>query len=91
MLQTLPPIRLLNLRLTRVPRNTQNLVIILRLTPLQRRLGLFQLTAERTHVRVGPLASGTLYGGFEIRDGGFEVLEMKVYSCACAEGFEGVW
>lgn len=86
MLQTLPPIPLLNIRLITIPRQPQDLIIILRLAPLQRHLRLL-------HLRLSGLAVGVrlsvVHGGFEVPHGVFVGLELKVDTRAGAEGFEG--
>lgn len=92
MLQTLPPIPLFDLRLIAVPGDTQNLVVILRLAPLQRRLRLLQLRLQRLDVSItrGAFRSRLLYGRFEVRYGCVVRFERELNSGARAEGFERV-
>jgi hypothetical protein len=92
MLQTLLPIRLLNLHLRTLLMHTQNLVIILRLAPLQRHFRLLQLLLESSDVSVcrTALCTGLSNGGFEIGDGSVVFFEVEVDASAGAECFEGV-
>jgi hypothetical protein len=92
MYQAFSPIRFFNLDLRTLSGYTQNLVVILRFAPLQRRLCLFQFRLQGTDVgvRCTALRLGLLNRGFEIGDGGIVFLEVEVDPSAGAEGFEGV-
>lgn len=92
MYQALSPIRLFNLDLRAISRYTEDLVVVLRFAPLQRRLGLFQFRLQGTDVgvRCAALGLGLLNRGFEIGNGGIVFLEVEVDPSAGAEGFEGV-
>jgi hypothetical protein len=91
-LQALAPIRLLDIRLIAVPRDAQDLVIVLRLAPLQRGLRLLQLVAQCADlgVRRGAFRLRLLDRGLEVRDGGVVLLEVQLDARACAQRFEGV-
>jgi hypothetical protein len=67
---------------------TENLVVVLGFAPFQRRLGLFQITAQNARVGVAAFDLRLLNGGFEIPDGGVELLEVEVDARASAERFE---
>lgn len=92
MYQAFSPIRFLDLNLRTLSGNTQDLVVILRFAPLQRRLCLFQFRLQGTDVGVRrtALCLGLLDRGFEIGDGGIEFFEVEVDASAGAQGFEGV-
>lgn len=95
MLQALPPIRLLDLHLRAVALHAQDLVIILALAPLQRRLRFPQLRAQRLLlcVRAGAphpvVAAAELERLLEVLDGGLVLLEVQLDAGARAEGLEG--
>ena len=92
MYQALSPIRLFNLHLRTISGYTQDLVVILGFTPLQRRLCLFQFRLQSTDVGVrrAALRLGLLDRGFEIGDAGIVFLEVEVDASARAQGFERV-
>ena len=90
MLETFPPIRFLNIRLSAIPSNTQNLIIILRLASLQRRFSLFQLSLQRANIILRRIAFrfGLLNSRFEICNGGIIVFEMKIDPCSSPQCFK---
>jgi hypothetical protein len=90
MFETFPPIRLLNIRLSTIFSNTQNLIIIFRLAPLQRRFSLFQLAMQSANIILRRITFrlGLLNGRFEIRNGGIIFFEMKINSRSCPQGFK---
>jgi hypothetical protein len=92
MYQALSSISFLDLNLRAFPCQPQDLVVVLRLTPLQRRLCLLQINLECTNVTLGSTALRTrlLYGGFEISDRGVILLEVKVDPRSGPKRFEGV-
>jgi len=92
MLQTLSPIRLLDIGIRTIPCHTEDLVVILGFAPLQRCLCLLQLRLQSTGVGVGraALCLGLLNGRFEIGDGGIIFFHVEVDAGAGAKSFEGV-
>ena len=88
MFQALPLIRLLDVSFRAVLRHAQNLVVVLRLAPLQVDLRLPQFLLDGPAVR---LALSMPRGLLEVRHRRFVLLELQVYSSARAEGFEVRW
>lgn len=68
MLERFAAVRLFDVRLIAIARDTENLVIVLRLTALERRLGPLELAAERTHVSARALELGLFERGAEVCD-----------------------
>jgi hypothetical protein len=72
-IQTLSPIRLLDIRIRAIPRHTEDLVVILCFAPLQRCLCLFQFRLQSADVGVGRAALRPgllkLNRRYKIRDG----------------------
>lgn len=87
-LQTFSSICLLDLTLGTIPGNTQNLVIILCLTPLQRSLCFLQLSLECLHIGVIAFELCLLYSRLEIRNGCIEFLKVKIYPRTRSKSFE---
>ena len=91
MFERFAAIRLFDVRLIAVARDAQDLVIILRLAPLQRRLGPLELPAQRTHVSVCTLKLGLLERGAEVCYRILVLLLVKPDARARAQGFERAW
>jgi len=91
-LQTLSPICLLDIGIQTIPCHTEDLVVILRFSPLQCCLCLFQFRLQSTDVGIGRAALhlGLLNRGFEIGDGDIIFFEVEVNAGMGRESFEGV-
>ena len=88
MLERLSPVRLLYVRVGAVARYAEDLVVILRLAALERRLGTLELPAQRAHVRVRVFKLGLLECGSEVRDGILVLFIVQPDACARAQRFE---
>ena len=91
MFERFAAIRLFDVRLVAIPRDAQNLIIILRLAPLQRGLGPLELAAQRAHVAVCALKLGLLERGAEVRYRVLVLLLVQPDARARAQGFERAW
>ena len=91
MLERFAAIRLFDVRLVAVARDAQDLIIILRLAPLQSRLGPLELPAQCAHVAVCALKLGLLERGAEVRYRVLVLLLVQPDARACAQGFERAW
>ncbi len=80
MFQTFPPIRFLDIRFRTISRNTEDLVIILRLAPLQRCLRFFQFRSQCANVSISgcALCLRLLNCGLEVGYRGVEFFKMKI-------------
>ena len=90
-LERFAAIRLFDVCLVAVARDAQDLIIILRLAPLQSRLGPLELPAQRTHVAVRALKLGLLERGAEVRYRVLVLLLVQPDTRARAQGFERAW
>jgi len=68
MLERLAPVRLFDVRLVAIARDTEDLVIVLRLAALERCLGPLELATERARVSARALELGLFERGAEVRD-----------------------
>lgn len=91
MFERFTPIRLFDVCLVAIPRDAQDLIIVLRLAPLQRRLGPLQLAPQRAHVAVRALKLGLLERGAEVRYRVLVLLLVQPDARARAQGFERAW
>ena len=91
MLERFAAIRLFDVCLVAVARDAQDLVIILCLAPLQRRLGPLKLPAQRAHVAVCALKFGLLERSAEVRYCVLVLLLVQPDARARAQGFERAW
>jgi len=91
MLERLAPVRLFDVRLGAVPRDAEDLVVILRLAALERRLGPLELPAQRAHVAVRALKLGLLERRAEVRDRVVVLFLVQPDARAGAYRFEGAW
>ena len=91
MLERFTSIRLFDVCLVAVARDAQDLIIILCLAPLQRRLGPLELPAQRAHVAVRALKLGLLERRAEVRYRVLVLLLVQPDARARAEGFERTW
>ena len=78
MYQALLTLSFLDLRLCTILSHTQNLVIILGLAPLQRRLGFLEFRLERPHFGDTIFELCLLQRSFKVSDGTLEILEVQV-------------
>ena len=60
MFERLAAIRLFDVRLVAVARDAEDLVVVLRLAPLERRLGALELATQRAHVAIRAVELGLL-------------------------------
>jgi hypothetical protein len=67
MFERFTPIRFFDVRLATISRDTKDLIIILRLAPLERSFGALKFATQRAHVAVRALKLGLLERGAEIR------------------------
>ena len=88
MLERLSPVRLFDVRVGAVARHAEDLVVVLRLAALERRLGTLELAAQRAHIRVRTFKLGLLECGSEVRDGVLVLLIVQPDACARAQRFE---
>lgn len=91
MFERFTPIRLFDVCLVAIPRDAQDLIIVLRLAPLQRRLGPLQLAPQRAHVAVRALKLGLLERAAEVRYRVLVLLLVQPDARARAQGFERAW
>ena len=91
MFERLAAIRLFDVRLVAVARDAEDLVVVLRLAPLERRLGALELAAQRAHVAVRAVELGLLERGAEVRDRVLVLLLVQPDARARAQGFERAW
>lgn len=79
-LQAFPPVRLLQLDLSAVPVNTQDLVIVLGLATFQSRFSPLEFRFESTDIGVGSaaFAAGFLDSGLEISYRSVVVLQVEI-------------
>jgi hypothetical protein len=68
MLERFASVRLFDVRLVTIAWNAEDLVIILRLAPLERSLGTLKLAAEGAHVSVRALELGLFERGAKVGD-----------------------
>lgn len=68
MLERLTPVRLFDIRLVAIARDTEDLVVVLRLATLERRLCSLELAAERAHVPSRTLELGLFERSAEVCD-----------------------
>ena len=67
MFERFTPIRLFDVRLVTISRDTEDLIIILRLAPLKRSFSALEFATQRAHVAVRAVKLGLLQRGTEIR------------------------
>ena len=91
MFERLAAIRLFDVRLVAVARDAEDLVVVLRLAPLEGRLGALELGAQRAHVAVRAVELGLLERGAEVRDRVLVLLLVQPDTRARAQGFERAW
>ena len=91
MFERLAAVRLFDVRLVAVARDAEDLVVVLRLAPLERRLGTLELAAQRAHVAVRAVELGLLERGAEVRDRVLVLLLVQPDARARAQGFERAW
>lgn len=91
MFERFAPIRLFYVCLVTVPRDTQDFIVVLRLAPLERRLGALELAPQRAHVAVRALKLGLLERGAEVRYRVLVLLLVQPDARARAQGFERAW
>lgn len=89
MLERLAPVRLFDIRLVAIARDTEDLVIVLRLAALERRLGPLELATERAHISARALKLGLFDRGAEVRDRFVVLFVVEPDARAGAERLEG--
>jgi hypothetical protein len=89
-LERLAPVPLFDVRLVAIARDAEDLVIVLRLAALERRLGSLELAPERAHVSARALRLGPFERGAEVRDRFVVPFVVQPDARAGAERFERV-
>ena len=91
MFERFTPIPFFDVRLVTISRDTKDLVIILRLAPLERSFGTLEFATQRAHVAVRALKLGLLERGAEVRYRLVVLFLVEPDACPRAEGFERTW
>jgi hypothetical protein len=91
MFERFTPIRLFDVSLITISRDTKDLIIILRLTALKRSLGTFKFATQRAHIAIRALKLGLLDCGAEISYRFVVLFVVESDPCARAYGFERAW